>query len=293
MALHEILTDAELAELCHAKDHIAISSRVVKISNEAVIKYGWNLQPEEAQNLRIAGAILDPAIIRVPKFYRYFTHGEYSYLVMEYIEGRTPPESEYEDLANKIVNVLRYFRSIRGDIPGSLSGGISRGYFWESDFPNFQTTKQLEDWMNKRAQYNPKISLQGRDLVLCHLDLAPRNIIQGQKDGSLYLLDWESAGYYPESFELAGLGMTNMHTTRFEYILREKLGKDLGADDATFTENKTMIEAWLRGDRTYFKPTEISNRPPPFDITAYMARNGLLSTKTPAPAQPSPTAQVR
>ncbi|RVD89471.1 uncharacterized protein DFL_000478 [Arthrobotrys flagrans] len=190
MALHEILTDAQLAELCHSPDRILINPHVVKISDEAVIKFGW-LQPEEAENLRIAG-------------------------------------------------------------------GHSRSCYF-----------------------------------LCHLDLAPLNIIR-KDDGTLYLVDWESAGYYPEGFELAGLELKSTNATKFEYMLQEKLGEDLGADDNTHTESKTILEAWLGGDRTYFKPTEISNwrRCPTLDIRAYMIRNGFLpKAVAPTPSIPPSAAK--
>ncbi|KAK6500471.1 hypothetical protein TWF481_010814 [Arthrobotrys musiformis] len=93
-------------------------------------------------------------------------------------------------------NVLRHFRSLHSNDgpPGSLGGGISRGYFWESDFPNFQTTEQLEDWINKRAG--------------------------------------EFSGYYPRCFELAAMQMANEHSTKFESMLLEKMQKDLGADES-------------------------------------------------------------
>ena len=37
--------------------------------------------------------------------------------------------------------------------------------------------------------------------VLCHLDVAPRNILW-QEDGSICLLDWEYAGFYLRVLEI-------------------------------------------------------------------------------------------
>ncbi|KAK6516394.1 hypothetical protein TWF506_006304 [Arthrobotrys conoides] len=280
MALHEILTDAELAQLCHNEDRNLIDRNVVKISNEAVIKFGYcRPDPEEAENLRMAAAILDPiaTLVRVPKFYRYFTHESRSYLVMEYIEGRTPSESEYEALAEEMNGVLRHFRTLpTGSQPGPFNGGISRGYFWDRDRPNFQTIEQLEDWINTRLLVDPKVSFQASDLVFSHLDVALRNIIR-KADGTLYLIDWEAAGYYPKCFELAALEMVNTHSTRFECILREKIRKDLGAHESAKAESVT--NAWYRSEYTYFKPTAISNRPPPFDVKAFLARYNAAPSK--------------
>lgn len=44
------------------------------------------------------------------------------------------------------------------------------------------------------------VSFQDCELVLSHLDIAPRNIIW-QDDGTIRLIDWQSAGFYPRLFE--------------------------------------------------------------------------------------------
>jgi len=41
-------------------------------------------------------------------------------------------------------------------------------------------------------------------LVFTHGDISPNNIRLG-KDGALWLLDWESAGAYPQWFEYANM----------------------------------------------------------------------------------------
>lgn len=70
--------------------------------------------------------------------------------------------------------------------------------------------------------HNPGLNIQDCELVFCHLDIAPRNILW-QKDGSICLLDWESAGYYPRLFEfcmqciLEGIG-GNFNTLLLEQM---------------------------------------------------------------------------
>ena len=39
------------------------------------------------------------------------------------------------------------------------------------------------------------------DLVLCHLNVAPRNILW-LEDGSICFVDWEAAGFFPRLFEV-------------------------------------------------------------------------------------------
>jgi thiamine kinase-like enzyme len=67
-----------------------------------------------------------------------------------------------------------------------------------------------------------------RPLVLCHLDIHTHNVIV-DKQGSLWLLDWEFAGGYPPYFE--GLFMINDHdnpefTARLKALLENPEHKD-------------------------------------------------------------------
>ncbi|KAJ6257622.1 hypothetical protein Dda_7409 [Drechslerella dactyloides] len=247
MALHEMLSDSELARLCYHPDRILLCGHVVKISDEAVIKFG-PLRPEEAENLRLARAILDPDKVYVPRLYRFFEYQKTHYLVMEYIRGDPAPGSEYEHLAERVGDILKHFHNISSMVPGSLGGGISCGAWWRSDYPDFRTTEQLEDWVNRRLGTGLGVSFGKCDLVLCHLDLAPRNIIE-MPNGSLCILDWESAGYYPRFFEAAALLMTNMHTTKFEKILLDRLQCDLEPDESRMAD--VVAEAWNRSDYKY------------------------------------------
>jgi thiamine kinase-like enzyme len=59
----------------------------------------------------------------------------------------------------------------------------------------------MEKWFNSRLfAQNPTLTLQDCELVFCHLDIAPRNILW-QEDRTLCLVDWASAGFYPRLFE--------------------------------------------------------------------------------------------
>lgn len=48
------------------------------------------------------------------------------------------------------------------------------------------------------------VNLQHEDLVLCHMDLAPRNILI-LEDGDIGIVDWSTLSYYPSVFEFASL----------------------------------------------------------------------------------------
>lgn len=61
--------------------------RVVKVSKQAVIKFGIEVTESEAKNQRGVYLLLDPSIVRVSQIYRFFTKGQHGYIVMKYIKG--------------------------------------------------------------------------------------------------------------------------------------------------------------------------------------------------------------
>jgi serine/threonine protein kinase len=197
----------------------------VKLSDAAVMKYGKNVHSEEAANLRRAFELLDPAVVRVPRVYRYFERRRSippsyfnesmtfpgfvettGYLVMEYIHGSCITLEDSDVIATTVARILEYFSSIYHHIPGPLAGvGASRGMFWEDDYPTLSSKDDVEDWINTRLEYSKqKACFEKSRLVLSHLDLAPRNILC-VPGGSICLLDWASAGFYPVAFEVAML----------------------------------------------------------------------------------------
>ena len=60
----------------------------------------------------------------------------------------------------------------------------------------------MERWLNFRLlDTESKLALKEYPLVLCHLDLALRNIIW-LEDGSICFVDWASAGFYSRLFKV-------------------------------------------------------------------------------------------
>ncbi|MCJ1395822.1 hypothetical protein MMC18_008708 [Xylographa bjoerkii] len=206
---HITATNEELVALCRSQDCKIIaggkdySEKVIQISDCAVIKVGIGVKKEEAQNQEKAYNLIDPRIVRIPRVYRFFTYKSSGYIVMEYIEGRTITPSDYHTVIPRVAAILSQFATIRGESPGPLCGGVSCGLLWPEDEDLlFDTTQAMEDFFASRLS-NSEVTLAIRDfdLSLCHLDIAPRNIIISH-DNSLYILDWASAGYYPRFFEI-------------------------------------------------------------------------------------------
>jgi Phosphotransferase enzyme family len=121
--------------------------------------------------------------------------------MMDYAEGKVIDPLE-PDHIERLACVLEYFSILKADTAGSLSGGPCRGLLWPDRLDlTFASVRKMEDWFNSRLfPGEGKVSFENCDLVLCHLDIAPRNIIW-QSDGGICLVDWTSAGYYPRLFE--------------------------------------------------------------------------------------------
>lgn len=191
---------------CEILCAISGGTSVVKISDHAVIKFGQGITEDEWLIHKKAFDMIDRRRIRVPQPYRYFARDEIGYLVMEYLDGKpvNPLDSSYSTAVSAIFSHLW---EISCDTPGSLSGGASRGVLW-SDYHDFvpRATSDLEAYFNVRLPsiVETRLDLSTLKFVLCHGDLAARNILT-LHDGSICLIDWATAGFYPRIFDICSL----------------------------------------------------------------------------------------
>ena len=207
-------TNGEIVQhcLCSIPDRKIISEfegglSIIQISEDAVVKCEFGVTELEAQNQQQAYEIINPAIIRIPRVYRSFTHGLAGYIVMEYINGQ--PLSSVEDptiFLEAAAKMLKHFEQVRREKPGPFHGGLAYGKLWlDYDSIAPATIVDIEEYYNKRQLKSlPKLNLSEYPLIFCHLDIAPRNILV-LENGSLCLIDWATAGFYPRLFERCAL----------------------------------------------------------------------------------------
>ena len=211
--------DEELIAHCRSPDAVFlggtqnVANKVVQIGDNAVMKFGPFVTRFEYENLKLAKELVDPRILYIPDVYRFLvddkTHqardGELGYILMEYVHGSKIDPLDNPEQVRRIAEIVSHLASIRGEVPGPLSRGPCCGdLFPDRNGLTFDGVKGLEDFFNKRLnpQDPPKLNLEGVELVLCHLDIAPRNILW-RDDGSICFLDWYSAGFYSRFFEFA------------------------------------------------------------------------------------------
>ncbi|KAI0795832.1 kinase-like domain-containing protein [Abortiporus biennis] len=203
---------------------VALRSRTYHIHHnpDFVIKF---LSPRpvftEALNLALVRTMTS---IPVPEVYQVIESDFGSYLVMEYIKGKTL-DTCWSNLSFlrklSIIWTIRGYisqlRQLRRSIPGTLDGSTCKGGFFASHGagPFFSYTDMIR-WLNLKLAMSsrffgrPKSPADARPfnasspLVFTHQDLCLRNIMIGD-DATIYILDWEWAGFYPEWFEYAGM----------------------------------------------------------------------------------------
>ncbi|KAJ0413120.1 kinase-like domain-containing protein [Aspergillus carlsbadensis] len=242
---------------------------VVKISLNIVAKIGRGVAPSEAATQSFAHKELDPSIAYVPKVYRYFRrshgtpHDERGYLYMEYIPGQNLQDLEAAALAElvpRVLNIIKHLGQFCGDsAPGPLGGGVPMGHIYGDDGAKtvFDSMEQMNVYMNKRLEYrniylarsrgiecSDTIDLTPHPLVLCHGDICRRNIIL-REDGSLCLLDWGYAGFYPWFFEVVALRSTMPYLDVFEGALEREIE---GTMELTDQERRDLqLVMFIRG----------------------------------------------
>lgn len=218
-------------------------NRIIRISDDKVVKWGPDVTKEEAENQRIALELVDPRIVRIPRVYAFFTDERgRGYIVMEFIRGKIIEPLEDRSAITKVAQVFDYFASLRHTSPGPLCGGICRGLlFPDTEDLQFDTLDEMEKWFNSRLfPHDPKLTIRGFELVLCHLDIAPRNILW-QDDGSFYLIDWASAGYYPRLFQFCAQWVIEGKDGKFNSLLLNSM-EPLSQEEVE--QKEAILRAW-------------------------------------------------
>ncbi|EAS36946.3 uncharacterized protein CIMG_02300 [Coccidioides immitis RS] len=197
---------------------ITWGNSIIRLPGGIIVKRG-GVTPGEVATQSYAYHHLDPRIIRVPRIYHYFQ--DFSdrslptgYLFMEYIPGPTLEEFDEPTgtyLTRRLANVVEHLQQFQASIPGPVGGEIPRGNLWGFDDAGmaFKSVEDLTAWVNRRIELLKKtVDFSSYPLVFCHLDLCRRNVIVA-KNGTLCLLDWAYAGFYPRFYETAAINFYN------------------------------------------------------------------------------------
>lgn len=90
---------------CDIIDREPFSDLAIKLSDEAVVRFGIRVKKIEAKNLK--GAY---DIVRIPRVYHFFNCDSLGYIVMKYVKGRDIDPLESPELINKIALTAKISR---------------------------------------------------------------------------------------------------------------------------------------------------------------------------------------
>lgn len=192
-----------------------IGSTIVKINSKLVVKYGKRVKEEEANIMKY---LKENTSVPVPDVKKVYKKDNITYIVMEYIEGKTLEEiilnldnESFEKIIKEIKKYLNEIRNIKGNKLGSINNKPYDNCLFQDPKPTkmFLNIEQFNDyWINKVKNIMPdhhilaikNVIPNNRGIVFSHGDLTTKNIII--KDNKIVsIIDWELAGLYPESWE--------------------------------------------------------------------------------------------
>ncbi|KAL2827888.1 kinase-like protein [Aspergillus pseudoustus] len=232
------------------------ATRIIRISDHQVVKWGPDITREEAENQKIACKLVDTGIVRIPRVYGFFTDERgWGYIVMEFTAGKIIDPLEDTAAIERVADVLDHFATLGRTVPGPLSRGLCRGLlFPETEDLRFDGRDEMERWFNSRLfEHNPKLCFRSFNLVFCHLDIALRDLLW-QEDGSLCLLDWASAGYYPRLFEFCAQLIIEGKDGKFNSIPLDSM-KPLSDEEAV--QKESVLCAWRNMQKYAFRPNRL------------------------------------
>ena len=240
----KVITREEVMRRCKNEDGRMVYKLprgvgILQLSDDTVVKFALGISEQEASTQAYAFHNVDRNVLRVPRVFDFFTEPNpknllvTGYIVMELIVGQTIDhilDAEVPVVSQKVATAMNHLASIPAPPdtrPGPVPTGEPCGYMW-SDYGagrSFTSSLEMEDWLNRQlALSRPKerISIASLPLSMRHMDICRRNIILCP-DGRVCFVDWQFAGFYPQSFEFVHLKTCQPNDPLFYDTLLELL----------------------------------------------------------------------
>lgn len=196
--------------------HSLFGRKVVRISEDRVVKSGPNLRAHEAPTLRYVAA---NTTIPVPRVHDvHWEDGRVTAIEMDYMPGKTLQEvwdtldhNQKVSIADELHQYVSQLRGLKGDYIGGIDRGkaiigrripVEGGPFESERMFNEFILSDIVSSAPRPMWHYAKYALEdNHEIVFTHADLAPRNILVGENGQVTAILDWEYAGWYPEHWE--------------------------------------------------------------------------------------------
>ncbi|CRL24950.1 Protein kinase-like domain [Penicillium camemberti] len=193
-----------------------MGAHVVFADSETVAKFGHGVRLAEAEAMHLAST---HTTIATPKLLSAYILDGVGYIVMSYERGESLAQywdrvskTEQNRVLEQLQDYVNQMREIPGDFIGGLDGSPCRDGIFEAGYGDYTSysygPSESEESFNEgivqalRDQMRPKTvrGLKNHKIVFTHGDLHPGNIIV-RADGTVVLLDWGLAGFWPEYWE--------------------------------------------------------------------------------------------
>ncbi|RDW93655.1 uncharacterized protein DSM5745_00977 [Aspergillus mulundensis] len=222
-------TDSELIQHIRASPSVdPVVWRTCNLSPHLIAKH---YQPSEVDDALLAAKVASQLGIRSTSVRRVIKNEATAFTVMDRIEGTTLDVVWKKlgwfmtlKLGLQLRRFVKILRSVTSPTAGSLATGACRSFWLEDRFElpahsgraefahffrfwgNFTSGKRAfqEAKLPRAPDFKDVTPLTIDPFVLTHGDLAPRNLLVSPS-GQLWLLDWDIAGFYPVTFEYAGM----------------------------------------------------------------------------------------
>jgi thiamine kinase-like enzyme len=176
---------------------VAGESFVLRLAGESTELLGIDRQQEYAAQSAAAGIGVAPQVVHLIE--------PEGYLLTRYVDGRSPSPTEIRqpDTIRDIAQILKQVHALPA-IPAVFSAfDTVRSYARTAEQHGGQFPADYDDWLARMEQIESALATIPLPPALCHNDLLNGNFLE--KDGRLYLLDWEYAGMGDVFFDLANL----------------------------------------------------------------------------------------
>lgn len=193
------------------------SRKIVRISEDLVVKKAGDLRAHEASNLRYIAA---NTTIPVPKVHDVRWEDDTVVgIVMDYMPGKsledvwdTLSPDQKQSIAEQLRGFISQLRGLKGDYIGAVDRGtVSTGKFTSIQGGPFDTEREFNEWILEDlstgisaglTHYARHALTDGHEIVFTHADFSSRNILVDVENCQVTaVLDWEFSGWYPEWWE--------------------------------------------------------------------------------------------
>ncbi|KAJ5587983.1 uncharacterized protein N7459_003748 [Penicillium hispanicum] len=190
--------------------------KIVRISENLVVKKAQDLRIHEASNLRF---VAEKTSIPVPKVHDVrWEDGVLVGIVMDYMPGKsledvwdTLSPDQKQSITQQLRGYLCQLRNLKGEYIGAVDRGtVSMGKWTSIQGGPFDSEREFNEWIlddlssgiSAPLRYYANCALtDGHDIVFTHADFSSRNILVDENCQVTAVLDWEFAGWYPEWWE--------------------------------------------------------------------------------------------